>query len=86
MCLYRETRQKARRLLSELKKGGYDEVRLEGNPGNDLVDVCRLTCLEQEVKVIEPGRGKTGEGDERPVLHIDGRELSLKWPKEGGDG
>lgn len=86
MRLYRETRQEARRLLSELKKSGYDQVRLAGNPGNDLVDVCRLTCLEQEVKVIEPERGRTGEGDERPVLRVDGRELFLEWPKEGEDG
>ena len=85
MHLYRETRQQARLLLSELKKGGYDEVGLEGDLENDLVDVCLLTCLEQEVKVIERGRGRTGERDELPVLHVDGRELSLKWPKEGED-
>ena len=52
MYLYRQTRQEAKQLLHELKKGGYDEVLLEGDPGNDLMDVCRLTCLEQGVRVI----------------------------------
>ncbi len=82
MRLYRQTRQEAGRLLSELRKKGYTKVYLEGAPGNDLVDVCRLTCLEQGVKLINPEK----QGDEVPVLRVDGRQLSLAWPKEEIDG
>lgn len=85
MHLYRQTREEARRLLGELRRRGYRSVRLEGNLGNDLLDVCRLTCLEQGVEVINPTKGKRGE-DRAPVLRVDGRRLSVSWPKESRDG
>jgi DNA-binding MarR family transcriptional regulator len=81
MQLYRETRQRAQELLGEVQKAGYDRVRIVGDAGNDLVDVCRLTCLEQRITIIEPGRDG---GDKQPVLHIDGQKLSLEWPEEEG--
>lgn len=85
MSLYRQTRREVRRLLAELQKRGYTQVRLEEDPENDLVDVCRLTCLEQGITVSNP-RGDLGGEEEMPVLRVDGRELFLNWPKEGGDG
>jgi len=76
MHLYRDTRQEARRLLQELKERGYDKVGIEGDPKNDLVDVCRLTCLEEGIEQANT------EEESAPVLLVDGRELSLDWPKE----
>jgi len=61
-----------KRLLSELQKKGYDKVRIEGDPGNDLVDVCRLTCLEEGIRVASSVGGK-GQEDELPVLRVDDR-------------
>jgi len=52
MRIYRDTRHNAQRLIRELQEKGCDQVRLEGEPGNDLVDVCRLTCLEQGIAVV----------------------------------
>lgn len=52
MSLYRHTRQEAQDLLGKVKNSGYAEVYLQGNEGNDLVDICRLTCLEQGIKVV----------------------------------
>ena len=49
-------------------------MRIEGDPGNDLVDVCRLTCLEEGVEELNT------EEEGAPVLLVDGRELSLDWP------
>jgi len=88
MRLYRQTRQEARQLMKELKKRGYDRVRLEGDPSNDLVDVCRLTCLEEGVKAIALRQGGTlvEDRDKVPAVCVDGRGLSLKWPKEGKNG
>ncbi|MCK4393088.1 hypothetical protein KAX17_09300, partial [Candidatus Bipolaricaulota bacterium] len=74
MRLYRDTRQEARHLLQELKERGYEKVRIEGEPKNDLVDVCRLTCLEEGVEEANT------EEESAPVLLVDGRELSLDWP------
>jgi DNA-binding MarR family transcriptional regulator len=82
MQLYRKTRERARELLCEVKRAGYDQVQIEGDSKNDLVDVCRLTCLEQGVKVVNPAKGKEQE-DKVPVLRVDGRELSLKLPERG---
>lgn len=75
MHLYRQTRQEARRLLNELRKRGYTQVRLEGDPGNDLVDVCRLTCLEQGVKVVG-----SGGSDLPPTTHHSSLTTS-HWPQ-----
>lgn len=76
MALYREIRKEARRLLEDVKMKGYNEVLLEGEPGNDLVDVCRLTCLEQGVRPL------VGAGDKRlPVLEVKGVRVSLRWPE-----
>ena len=66
MLLYRETWQQASELLGKLREQGYHQVRLEGAPGNDLVDVCRLTCIEQGVKVV--GSGESGEP--RTTSHV----------------
>ncbi|HID56349.1 TPA: hypothetical protein EYP37_07455 [Candidatus Poribacteria bacterium] len=84
MQLYRETREEARRLLQKVKRAGYDRVQIEGDAKNDLVDVCRLTCLEQGVEVVNPVRGKE-QKDKVPVLHVDGRTLSLKPPEREAD-
>jgi len=81
MRLYRETRERAQRLLREVKRAGYDRVRIAGEPGNDLVDVCRLTCLEQGIKVKVEVTTSAGNNGELPVLHIDGQDLSLEWPR-----
>ena len=71
MLLYRNTRQTVLKILVDVKKSGYDCVRLEGE--GDIADVCRLTCMEQAVRVLN-------DHDERnvPILIVDGLEISLK--------
>ena len=76
MALYREVRQRSRRLLGEVKNRGFQEVRLQGEPGNDLLDVCRLTCLEQGIRPVTEGSER-----ELPVLEVRGLQLCLKWPE-----
>jgi len=51
MRLYRKTRQQVRELLNEVITAGYNHVYLEGE--GDLVDICRLTCLEQDIQFID---------------------------------
>ena len=78
MQLYRETRERAQEILGEVQEAGYDRVQLIGDVGNDLVDVCRLTCLDLGIKTIE---SREGGSDKPPILHIIGQELSLEWPE-----
>lgn len=84
MRLYRRTREEATQLLGTLRKAGYAEVRLEGDIDSDLADICRLTCLEQKIAVVNPG--KSAEGNKVPALLVLGQELSLKWFEEGENG
>ncbi len=62
MNLFRRTRRKALELLTDIRAEGYESIRILGN--GDLVDVIRLTCLEQGVDV-------NGDSD-MPALEIRG--------------
>ena len=88
-------------MTHNVEQAGYDRVRIVGDAGNDIVDVCRLTCLEQGIKIVSlagselpPTRHSSllthhclnptnpmNSTNPCPILHINGRELSLKWPE-----
>jgi DNA-binding MarR family transcriptional regulator len=53
MRLYHKTRQHLLELLSEVHKAGFNHVRIDGE--GDIAEICRLTCLEQGISVIEAG-------------------------------
>ena len=73
MLLYRTTRQRVRELLIEVKRAGYDSVRVEADAGhgraNDIADVCRLTCMEQNIHVVSENNV--------PVLQVNGLKVNL---------
>ena len=73
MRVYRETRSEAQRLLAQVRSAGYEIVHLDGN--GDLIDICRLTCLEQGLRVRD-----ATDGESLPRLRVDGTALSLVWP------
>ena len=66
--LYRRTRQRVREFLSQVQDAGYDRVRILGR--GDVVDVCRLTCLEQGIAVVTD--------KEAPALQVDGFKVILQ--------
>jgi DNA-binding MarR family transcriptional regulator len=80
--LYRRIRHEARHLLSEVLQHDIDQVGLIGD--DEIVDICRLTCLELQLQVVELpiARHSTASCKEIgvPVLSVDGIELSLTWP------
>jgi len=78
MRLYRETREAAKQYLTEIRQAGYGEVHVEGD--NDLTEVCYLTCLEQDMQVVDIPQPLT------PTLRIEGMELHLVWPEEPNKG
>jgi len=83
MRVYRRTRKEASRLLSTLRKAGFADVRVEGDAESDLADICRLTCLEQKIAIVNSKNSE--KKDAVPVLRVDGQELSLEWPEKKKD-
>jgi DNA-binding MarR family transcriptional regulator len=71
--LYRKTRLQVRDLLSQAHQAGYSQVTIVGD--GDIADICRLTCLEQGIRVLEADQaaadGKT------PALEVQGMKVFL---------
>jgi len=77
MLLYRRMRARVRKLLSEAKQTGYTQVWLdadEENNGADIADICRLTCLEQGIQLLD----RDG-ADRLPRLEIRGMKVFLHF-------
>lgn len=72
--LYRRTRQHVRDLLAEVKAAGYECVRIEGE--GDIADICRLTCLEQSIKVLDDS---SIDDPDAPLLAIHGFKVHLTF-------
>jgi DNA-binding MarR family transcriptional regulator len=65
--LYRNTRQRVREQLEEIKTAGYEQVSIRGE--GDVADICRLSCLEQGVAITND--------EQAPVLEIAGLKVVL---------
>jgi len=72
MHLYRKTRIHVRELIAELYNSGYEQVCINGD--GDIADICRLTCLEQGVKIIE---SPSDNNNNIPALEIKGTRVNL---------
>jgi DNA-binding MarR family transcriptional regulator len=68
MLLYRRIRQRVRDHLVEVKRAGFDSVRIEGE--GDIADVCKLTCLEQSIRIMDR--------PDVPVLHVQELKVVLR--------
>ena len=70
--LYRKTRQRVREYLSEIKGAGYNRIRIVGK--GDVADICRLTCLEHGINVVNDR--------DAPVLQVEGFKVSLQMEEK----
>jgi len=78
--LYRNIRKRVRELLVEVKQAGFDHVRIESESNlddpklstqtNDIADICRLTCLEQGIRISQDSNA--------PALMVIGVKINLK--------
>jgi DNA-binding MarR family transcriptional regulator len=68
--VYRELRQAARQVLSEVRQAGYAAVRIEGD--DEAAEILNLTCLEQNIPVKKSARV--------PTLRVEGTEFAIQWP------
>ena len=70
MHLYRLVRQRAREALIELKRAGYSAVRIQGD--GDIAEICRLTCIEMDVTVLDSDEAPWLEvRDLKVILHLE---------------
>lgn len=67
MRLYRRTRLRVQVVLKELIKEGHISVHIHGE--GDIADICRLTCLEQGISVVDD--------ESFPTLEVRGFKLYL---------
>jgi DNA-binding MarR family transcriptional regulator len=66
--LYRRTRDRAREQVASLKAAGHAQARLIG--AGDIADVCRLTCLEMGVAIVDDPAA--------PALEVEGMRVVLR--------
>lgn len=66
--IYRRTRQRVKEHVAKLRAAGHAEVRIIGK--GDVVDICRLTCIEQGIVVVTDKNA--------PTLLVDGFKVTLK--------
>jgi len=67
MRLYRLIRQRVRETLIDAKRNGVTGVRIRAD--GDIGDICRLTCLEQGMAVMENG--------DFPILEVQGIKVMM---------
>jgi DNA-binding MarR family transcriptional regulator len=65
--IYRKTRQRVKDHLAKIKQAGFTRVRIVGR--GDIVDICRLTCIEQGIAVVSDKNV--------PALQVDGFKVTL---------
>jgi len=70
--IYRKTRQRVKEHIARIKQAGFNRVRILGK--GDIVDICRLTCIEQGVAVVADKNV--------PILQVDGFKVTLKMDVE----
>jgi hypothetical protein len=70
MQLYRKVRDQARKSLQRVKDAGFDRISIHGN--GDIADICRLTCIEMELQVVD------GASDGFPMMMIEGSDIHLE--------
>jgi DNA-binding MarR family transcriptional regulator len=66
--LYRKTRQRVNEHLRMVEAAGYKSIRIIGK--GDVADICRLTCLEHGIEVVNDKNA--------PALQVEGFKVSLR--------
>lgn len=70
--LYRRTRQRVKEQLDMVQQAGFHSIRLVGE--GDVADVCKLTCIEQDVAISADGNV--------PILEVIGLKVVLHMEAE----
>jgi DNA-binding MarR family transcriptional regulator len=54
MSLYRLVRERSMKAINQIKNAGYHQVSIKGE--GDVAEICRLTCMEQNIEVVEASK------------------------------
>ncbi len=73
MGLYRLVRERSIKAISQVRKTGHNEVKILGE--GDVAEICRLTCLDQNIKISE-------SGDHIPVLRVNDLKILVEFTEE----
>ena len=73
--LYRLVRGRMRETLEQVKDAGHTQVKLVGS--GDVAEICRLTCIEQGVEIVENGSA--------PTLRIKELKIFIEWQDDDED-
>jgi DNA-binding MarR family transcriptional regulator len=71
--LYRLIRERSILALQEVRKAGFNQVRIDGD--GDVAEICRLTCLEQNFEIIE-------SNPVIPLIRINEMKLLVSFEEE----
>jgi DNA-binding MarR family transcriptional regulator len=71
MTLYRQIREEAQRVLDLVRQEGFRAVHIVGD--GDIADVCRLSCLEQGIPIVEDSKDGLVA-----TLEIKGKQIVLR--------
>jgi len=70
--LFRLIRQRMQDAIVQVRQGGFDRIRLEGD--GDIAEVCRLTCLENGIAIVKD--------DDAPRVIIRAMKLFVVFEKD----
>lgn len=70
--LYRLVRERVTRAINEAKASGYHAIQIDGS--GDVAEICRLTCMEQQIAVVNDGKA--------PVLRLAGLKVILEMQEK----
>lgn len=73
MSLYRLVRERSLKAIQLLRKSGFHQVRIVGE--GEVAEICRLTCLEQNVQI-------TDVGEKVPVFRINELKIHVDFMEE----
>ena len=73
--LYRLVRQRAVRAIEEARAAGHRELQIVGT--GEVAEICRLTCMEQEMRIVDDGNS--------PILRLEGLKVIFEMQEKQND-
>lgn len=70
--LYRKIRQRVNEHLKAVEAAGYKKLRILGK--GDIADICRLSCLEHGIEVVDD--------KDAPALVVEGFKVKLQMEEK----
>ncbi len=69
--VYRELRQSAQSVLTQVNRAGYNSIYIDGN--DEATEILRLTCLDQGIQI-------TARSMQVPLLRAEGTSFVVTLP------